>query len=1115
MAEFDGSPYDRSMAQGGAEGGRRSTAIVLFTDVVGSTELRSRLGENAADALRHTHDTLVAGVVEANRGNLVKNHGDGIMATFAGSSDAVGAAVAIQQAIARHNRSSAAALEVRIGISAGDVVFEGDDCFGSPVIEAARLCAAAAGGQILASELVRGLARSAGSAFTPVGSLELKGLPEPVPAMQVEWEPLPEPSVPLPPFLTDIGRIFVGREGELERLGQLWKEATAGDLRVALLAGEPGVGKTRLAAELGGRVHDDGATVLAGRCDEDMGVPYQPFVEALRHFVDHAPVLSGRLGRYGGELARLVPELTARVPDLPAPMRSDPETERYRLFDAVASWLAVASAEDPLLLVLDDLQWAAKPTLMLLRHVVRAGSGRVLVLGTYRDTDLTHDHPLGDVVADLRRQGGVERLSLSGLDDVGVAAIVEQASGQTLDTAGLALARAVYEETEGNPFFVREVLRHLAETGAVERREEGWSTRLPVDEIGIPEGVREVVGRRLARLSRVADHALTIAAVVGPEFELGVVQAAGDLSEETLLGAVEEAAAARVVIEVSATRYRFAHALVRATLYESLTAARRVALHRKAAEAIEAIHQDALDDYVPALAHHWTRASAPAADAARAIDYSTRAGDRALAQLAPDEAGAYYRQALELLDVAGLAEGQRIRLLIGLGEAQRQVGDPAHRETLLHASRLAAEQGDASALAKAALANTRPIFSTSTGAVDDDRVACLEAALEAIGGDDALTRARLLAALGQELVFAGDLERRMRLADEALAIARRAGDAFTLARVLLQNYFTISNPDTHEKRLAYTEESVALAERLGDPVMTATACLYRARSIGETGNVEAADPYLDRAERLAEELGQPTLRWMVGHFRTIRTILAGDLEEGERRIHASFELGQATGQPDAAQYSAAHLFLIRLEQGRLGELQERLVERVAAAPRLPALRSYLALVLCEIDRPNEATEHFEWLAAENFTRIPRDAAWVLGIPTCAAVCASLGDRTRAPVLFHLLEPYASQFVFTAGGSLGAVAYYLALLATTSGDFDEAERRFAEAAATHERIGAPNWLARTRLEWARMLLSRGRPGDAEQAMELLRRTLTTARERGLANIERRTVALLTRATVEDR
>jgi len=1094
--------------QGGSGGVGRSTATVLFTDLVGSTELRSRLGENVADDLRRRHDTLVAGAVEVSRGVVVKNLGDGIMATFTGAADAVGAAVAIQQAIGRHNRSSAAALEVRIGISAGDVVIEGDDCFGTPVIEAARLCSAAGGGQILASEMVRWLVRSGGGAFTPVGNLELKGLPEPVPAVQVDWEPLPVSSIPLPPFLTDIGRIFVGRDGELDRLGQLWKEVTAGERRLAFLAGEPGVGKTRLAAELARRVHDEGATVLAGRCDEDLGVSFQPFVEALRHFVDHAPVLTGRLGRYGGELVRLVPELAERVPDLPVPLRSDPETERYRLFDAVAAWLVAASAEEPLLLVLDDLQWAAKPTLLLLRHVVRTGGGRVFVLGTYRDTELAHDHPLVDVVADLRRQGGVERLSLSGLDDAGVAAIVEQAAGRTLDEAGIAVARAVYEETEGNPFFVREVLRHLAESGAVERREGGWATRLPVDQLGIPEGVRDVVGRRLARLSGDANQALRVAAVVGADFELDVVQAAADLGGEALLAAVEEAVAARVVIEVSATRFRFAHALMRATLYESLTATRKVTLHRKAAQAIETVHEGGLDDYLPALAHHWARASAPAADTARAVGYATRAGDRALAQLAHDEAVTYYRQALELLQVAGdSAGGQQIELLIALGEAQRRAGDTAHRETLLEASRLAAERGDANALARAVLANTRGTFPSTVGDVDYERVAAFEAALDAVGGDDTPTRARLLAALAAEMIYTGDRERRVLLADEAFAIARRCGDAATLALVLLHRFFTIYFPDTLDELLANTEELLALAERLDDPVIKAQALWLRGRILAPAGDMQEANRRFEAAERLTEELGQPTLRWLVGTTATVRTLLAGDLEEGERRARAGFEVGQATGQRDAPTVLAVQLFLVRLEQDRLGELKEQFAGVVAALPGLPTARAYLARLLCELDRPEEAVEHYELLAVENFTALPRDPAWTLGVSQCAAVAAALRDRAGARVLFDLLAPYASQIVFSNGGSLGAVAHYLAVLAATFGDFDEAQSRFAVAATTHERIGAPIWLARTRVEWARMLLTRAKPDDTEQAHDLLAQALVTARERGLTNIERRAVELL--------
>jgi len=1088
----------------------RSTAIVLFTDLVGSTELRARVGEDAADALRADHDGLVTGAIEANRGTVVKNLGDGFMATFIGASDAVSAAVATQQAIDRRNRSSPTALAVRIGISAGDVVLEKDDCFGTPVIEAARLCAAATGGQILASEIVRWMARSGGSTFTPVGSLELKGLSEPVPTVEVGWDPLAQSAVPLPTFLTDIGKIFVGRAGELDRLRQLWKEVAAGQLRMALLAGEPGVGKTRLAAELARTVHEEGATVLAGRCDEDLGVPYQPFVESLRHFVDHASPLSERLGRYAGELARLVPELGQRVPDLPEPLRSDPEMERYRLFDAVATWLAAASADEPVLLVLDDLQWAAKPTLLLLRHILRAGNGRVLVLGTYRDTELTHDHPLVELVADLRRQGGVERQSLSGLDDLGVAAFIEQASGQALDDAGLALARAVYEETEGNPFFVLEVLRHLVETGAVEQHEGVWVPRLPVDQLGIPEGVRDVVGRRLARLSDDANQTLRIAAVVGPEFELGVVQAAGDLSEDTLLSAVEEAAAARVVTEVSATRYRFAHALIRATLYESLSAARQVTLHRKAAEAIERIHQAALDDYVPALAHHWAKASAPVTDPARAVDYARMAGDRALAQLANDEAADYYSSGLDLLDAggAGPADPRRLELLLGRGVAQRRASDPGYRESLVNAARLARQLGDTDTLVRAALANTLGNVWTGVLQVDAERVEILEAALEAVGGDDLAARARLLATLGLELAWEPEARRRLALSEEALRIARALGDSATLAHVLLARDYTITAPENATERFAATTELLALAETLGDPVIASSALSLRFKAAMELADVAEAERTLASNRELVTDLGQPTLTWATLHHHATLRVLHAE-PDAEAAIAASYEFGLSSARrPDMALFRMLQLYQLLLEQGRLAEIVE-VFREVAERTRYPVGIAAYAVILAESGQTDAAAHLFDELSATGFAQPTNNVAWLMFHGWCALLCAQFSRQDCVPLLKSRLEPWADQLIVGAFGGWvsGPVSFHLGLLATTADEWEEAEVRFAAAAAIQERINAPGWLASTRLAWARMLLTRAEPNDAERAHDLLRRALDTARERGMSKLEHDAVALL--------
>ena len=1087
----------------------RATATILFTDLVGSTELRGRLGEEAADELRRKHDQLLVQAVEANHGRVVKGLGDGIMAAFGGAADAVAAAVAIQQAVDRLNRSGKAPVPVavRVGLSAGDVASEDDDVHGTPVIEAARLCGEAVGGEILASEVVRWLGGAQGaSSFIPVGSLELKGLAAPVPALRIEWDPAVVSPVPLPALLTEVGRIFVGRDSESERLGQLWKEAASGDRRVALLAGEPGVGKTRLAAELAIGVHDQGGVVLAGRCDEDLGVPFQPFVEALHHYAAHASEL--RLGRYGGELTRLVPELASNVPGLPGPLRSDPETERYRLFDAVVAWLGEVSADDPVLLVLDDVHWAAKPTLLLLRHVLRAAEPlRLLVVATYRDSEVGRGHPLAELLADLRRVEGVARFPLTGLDQSGVAAFIEAAAGHALAEGDEGLPQALWAETEGNPFFMVEVLRHLAETGGVEQRGGRWVTTASVEQLGIPEGVRDVVGRRLSHLSEAANRALWVASVAGLEFDPTVVRMAGDLSAEALFSSLEEAVAARLVAE-SGSRYRFSHALVRATLYDEMSAVRRVALHRSVAEAIETIHAGALDDHLPALAHHWARASAPAADIARAVDYAGRAGDRALAQLAHDEAAAYYRQALELLDASGpLADGsQRCELLISLGEAQRRVGEPSYRDTLLAAARIASEAGDPERLTRAALANHRGLWSVA-GEVDADRVAMLEAAVAAQPDPRSAVRARLLAQLATEVTFAGDPDRTRRLAHAALDIMGDGGEPSARAQVLIPIATAIWSPDTVDERLSVTADLLAAAEAAGDPVLVFWANLFRTIVTFEVPDGAEASRCVAMTRQLAYELRQPLFGWLSGMVAATLAAATGRLRESEELALESYRLAEATGQPDAAVYFGGQLFVLRQHQGRLGEMASDLDRFAASAPALTIVwRTWRAAVHCEDGQYADARAQFG-AAMAGLSDQPRDPIWLPAVVRLASIGARLADLDGAVGLSALLRPYEGQAASTGAGWAGSVAHYLGLLAAVLGEFEEADDRFRHAEGVHERFGAAPWTARTRLEWARMLLTRRKPGDTDQARELLGQALTTARELGLAKVERDAVALL--------
>ena len=1070
---------------------RTGTATVLFTDLVGSTELMTALGQSAFDDVRRTHFAALRKAIQRTGGEEVKTMGDGILAVFGSAADAAECAVAMQQAVQRQGVAAQAPLAIRIGMGLGDVRFEDGDVFGTPVVEAARLVEAARPGQILATAVVQMVAggRAGGVSFADIGPLQLKGLPQPVPICEVGWAALP-PLVPLPVLLTEKRPVFIAREDEMERLGQLWKEAAAGDLRLALLAGEPGVGKTRLAAELAGQVHDQGVTVLAGRCDEDLGVPYQPFVEALRHFVDHVPAeeLAGRLGRYGGELVRLVPEAEG-VPGLAPPLHSDPETERYRLFDAVAAWLAAASREEQILLVLDDLQWAAGPTLLLLRHLVsrRTDATRLLVVGTYRDTELWHDHPLVEVLADLRRQEGVERFSLTGLDQSGVARFMEQRMGHTLADAELPLARAIYQETEGNPFFVREVLRHLAESGA---------TDLPVEELGIPEGVREVVGRRLARLSRDTNHVLRVASVVGTEFEVPILQEAEQIDEERLISALEEAGRARLIVDVPGNRYRFAHSLVRHTLYESLSAARRVRIHLRVGEAIETVHALHLDEHMPALVHHWSRAAAPRAETARAVRYALRAGDLAQAQLAHQEAAGYYRQGLELLESGDGDDAQRAQLLVLLGEAQHRMGDPGYRATVLEGARLAERIGDAYGLARAALAGYRGMWTMSLG-VDRERVAALEAALRAWEGHEDLVRARLLANLAVELMFV-DRQRRWALSDDALAVARRLGDLPTLGRVLLSRIAAIWEPGALAERRAHVGELLALAADLGDPFVKVWAELYGFETAMEVGEVEEADRLLADAQRTALEV-ERALRWFAEFPRAGRALFAGRVDEADRLAREALEIGRAT-QPlnEFRIHYGVQRFEIRIEQDRADELLPALVQ--AAETGNPESRAMLAQAYCELGRLQEAREVFDPLMAVLPDLLP-DPNWIIAHTRAAAVCAALGDQLAAARLSPLLAPYADRIAGNGVIWLGSVAHYLGVLATTIEHFDDAAGHLAAAEAAHERLGAPGWLARTRLARARLLLRRGAPEDADAARQVLGQVIATARELGLAGLER--------------
>jgi class 3 adenylate cyclase/tetratricopeptide (TPR) repeat protein len=1082
------------------------TVSMLITDLVGSTALADRIGPVAAEELRSDHFGLLRGALERTGGREVKNLGDGLMTVFDSASQSLLCAVEMQQAIEARNRRAEEPLAVRIGVSIGEAVLEEGDYFGWPAVEATRLCAAAEGGQIVVSALVRQVAGARqDDRFQPLGALELKGISEPVEAFELRWEPLLSTGIALPERLREVPATgYVGRQAERDRLTELWADADERSLQLALISGEAGVGKTRLATHLALQVREQGATVLYGRCDEDLGVPYQPWGQALGYLVAEAPqsVLDAHVHAQGGDLARLIPALADRVPGLPAARQSDPETERFLLYAAAAGLLEQASQVEPLLLILDDLHWADQPTLSLLRHIVSSdASMRVMVVGTYRDSDLSRDHPLTPLLADLHREQAGERVRLTGLESDDVLALMAALAGQELDEDARALAQAITRETAGNPFFAGELLRHLIESGAIVRENDGrWRLVGDLDELGLPQSVREVIGRRVERLGPEARAVLSAAAVIGRDFDLDLLLAVLEVTETQLLDVLDQAVAASLLKESTerAGRFTFTHALVEHTLYEDLGRARRARLHERVARALEDECGDEPGERLGELAGHWA-AAVVSGDSTKAIHYARRAAERALEQLAPDEALRWYGQALELHEQAPAgARSERCELLIGLGEAQRQVGKSEFRQTLLQAAELAQELGDADRLCRAVLANSREwITASQFGAIDSERVRALEVAAGALAEDDR-RRAPVLALLAYELRYGGELDRCEALAEQAVEIARDAGDPATLARTLANATAATWGIDSLAERQAVAEELVELVEQLDDPRLSFWAALRRmvvGLQAAERSQVESG---IAAMRTLAASVPEPLIVWTRLKLESVWALVRGDLEAAEQWAIQAHKVGEASGQPDAGPSLFGQVIRVRYFQGRYKELLDPLLGWADRPNTLAVSRASAAMALIESGREDEALER---LLAANLQGSRSDETWLMALLQWGDVCSRLRDAGRADELYALLTPFSGQFV--AGGTIvsGPSDLMLAMLAAILERNETAERHFAAATEITERLGAPLFLARTQVSWARALTAHGRRDDLARAQHMLEQAENVAGRLGAAGITR--------------
>ena len=912
-------------------------------------------------------------------------------------------------------------------------------------------------------------------------------------------------AVELPPELATRARApLVGRGREMSELEQLWLAATgeqAGDSRgrIVLMVGDPGIGKTRLAAELARRVHAQGACVVAGRAPQETLVAYQLFVEALRQYLLNVPMaeLQATTRDYGSELARLIPELRRRAPELPLPSPAEPETDRYRLFEAVVGVLSSISARAPVLLVLDDLQWADRPTLLLLRHLARASDpARLLILGAYRATEATAES-FGDALAELKRERLISEIAVGGLSELETGELVRVWTGEAPSHA---FAHALHSETEGNPLFIEEIVRHLAEAGV--RASEAGAREL--QRFGLPENVKQVIARRLGRLSAQATEWLRVAAVIGRDFDATLHERVVGLGEDEYLNALDEALSTGLVVETgSDASYSFSHALIRETLYEGMSAARRARIHRRVGEALEAGRGDrqrspdrrGSDRNLVALAHHFTRA-AGVEDVDKAITYACRAGEWATKMLAHEEAGEQYTRALEVLDrFQPDALQRRCELLLLIGEARVRSGERVLALlAFAEAAELAESLGDEVSLARAAIGASRR-YIQQPGVVETEVIELLERALAANRGEHTVIRVRLLARLCGALYYSPERSRMQALTHEAVALARELDDPEARAHACAASRRMLWSPAKLQARVEAATEMLTCARKAGDLELELQAHAWLAVDLLESGDRDAVDAQMQSFVAGAERLRQPLFTWHATIWEAMCALLAGDLEHAEDLAADALAIG--AGSITARDYHAVQILAIRRENGRMAELDAG-IRRLgdSYAPR-PVWRAALAMLEWESGHAEEAQRHLDVLSDGGFANVPLDGDWLTTMALAADICARLGDEPTAAIIHEQLLPYAQANVVIGLGAvcLGSVATFVGRLAAAIGHKREATQLFEQGLVSNSALRAPLCVARTELEYARVL------GPGRRGQELVAAAERAAARLGVDKLAR--------------
>jgi class 3 adenylate cyclase/tetratricopeptide (TPR) repeat protein len=1112
--------------------GERKTVTALFADIKGSTELMEDLDPEEARAIIDPALKIMIEAAQRYDGYVVQSTGDGIFALFGAPvahedhpQRALYAALWMQENLRRYSSTlrerGVAPVEIRVGVNTGEVVVrtirtaQGRAEYtpiGHSTNLASRVQTLAATGTIAVTEDTRKFCEGYFT-FRSLGLTPVKGVSEAVAIHELTG---------LGPLRTRLQASarrglskFVGREAELAQIRQALEFASSGRGQIVAAVGEAGVGKSRLFYEFQAVGHNGCLVLEAPSVPHGKASAYLPLIDLLQSYFDiiqddderrRREKIAGKILMLDRALEEILPYFFTllEVPESDDQFaRLDAEVRKRRTLDAIKRLLLRESLNQPLVVIFEDLHWLDEGSRVLLNLLVDSlGTARVLLLVNYRP-EFTHNWGSKTYYTQLR------------LDPLGKESGEEMLSALLGNGRDLVqLKRIIVEKTEGNPFFMEEIVQALFEQGALLRN---GSIKLAksLSTIEIPSTVQAVLASRIDRLPARSKDLLQTLAVIGKEFPFRLIREVSAKAEDELQMLLSDLQMAEFIYEQSAVAdvaYVFKHALSQQVAYGSTLVERRKFIHERIARFLETLFPEIVDTQPELIGHHYTEAGL----GPQAIPFWKRAGERALERSVPFEAVNHIKKGLELIGPPDVRsdEVQRCSLLLVLGLAQRRAGEYVEaEETLLRAANLGRSLGSTESMINAALELVHVTYLVGLPALPAVRL--LEEILARLGADDSHLKARALGGLARIMGFTEEQEKHRTYAQEAVAMARRFDDPELLSYSLLGMFFTLMGPDHAEQRLGIATEMLDLARSENSIERMVDGLFWRAFCLFELGEVGSADVEIEAWARLAEETNHTLHLSLVATVRAMRALMTGRFEASELLAQEAVAIGRGLQTETSAGIFGLQMFALRREQGRLKELEAAVrffvQEQTAAATWRPGL----AVIYRELGDAAEARKLFDALAQRDFTDLPRDSLWMGTMTYLVDVCTFLEDKTHADILYRILLPFEERnvVVSTAAACYGALSRYLGALATTLRLWNDAERHFKDALHMNAKMGARPWLAHTQHQYAMMLLVRNQSDDRDTAAMLLDTALATARELGMRTLEERTLGEIVQMTAK--